>query len=533
MMFAQYQPNIKAAITYLKLLKVSVNNTTVNETLQNHPDWPSLLCITDSLNKWNVPNAAGKVELGRIDELPVPFMAYTNDRENPLAIVTDVTDSVISLYQKKYKKRGEMPKDDFFKIWNGVYVIAEPDEHSGEQNFKQQKIKSISNLLAPVSAIIGLAIFSFFLLNKDTDKSLLVNITFFYLQYVVLLVGIFVTSILLWYEIDKSNPLLQKVCSGIAKGNCNAILTGKQAKVFKWLSWSEVGFFYFTGGLGVLLFCERPLTILAWLSILALPYTVFSVYYQWRVAKQWCILCLAVQALLLCGGINVVVNKFFYPVQSSFLLIINTLMFYMLPALLWFTVKPYVLRLQAAKSTKREYLRLKFNGEIFDTLLNKQKQITLSTDGLGIDIGNPAATNTIIKVCNPYCGPCAKAHPKIEALIEANNNVKAKIIFTTANDETNPAIKPVRHLLAVAAENNPEKIKAALDDWYLPEKKEYEIFEKKYRMNGELLKQGEKIAAMEKWCKATDIAFTPTIFINGKQLPDAYSIEDLQYFLLE
>jgi hypothetical protein len=29
-----------------------------------------------------------------------------------------------------------------------------------------------------------------------------------------------------------------------------------------------------------------------------------------------------------------------------------------------------------------------------------------------------------------------------------------------------------------------------------------------------------------------DVHATPTIFINGNQLPDAYSIEDLQYFLL-
>ena len=46
-------------------------------------------------------------------------------------------------------------------------------------------------------------------------------------------------------------------------------------------------------------------------------------------------------------------------------------------------------------------------------------------------------------------------------------------------------------------------------------------------------KRGDKIEAMDKWCKAMEISFTPTIFINGHQLPDAYSIEDLQYFLLE
>ena len=63
-------------------------------------------------------------------------------------------------------------------------------------------------------------------------------------------------------------------------------------------------------------------------------------------------------------------------------------------------------------------MRVKFNTEIFDTLLKKQKQITLPTEGIGIDLGNPEATNTLIKVCNPYCGPCANAHSKIKKLLE-------------------------------------------------------------------------------------------------------------------
>ena len=37
----------------------------------------------------------------------------------------------------------------------------------------------------------------------------------------------------------------------------------------------------------------------------------------------------------------------------------------------------------------------------------------------------------------------------------------------------------------------------------------------------------------DEWCREMDISAIPTIFINGYQLPDAYSIEDLQYFLLE
>lgn len=88
--------------------------------------------------------------------------------------------------------------------------------------------------------------------------------------------------------------------------------------------------------------------------------------------------------------------------------------------------------------------------------------------------------------------------------------------------------------MAIASKHSNEiTTKKSLDDWYLPEKKDYELFAAKYRMNGELMEQGNKIEAMERWCKTMDIQATPTIFINGYQLPDANSIEDLQYFLLE
>lgn len=548
-MYNLYEPNVKATIAFLKRIRVSVNNYTVNETLQNHPYWPTLLCISDSLNKWHIPNGAGKIDITNIDELPTPFIAYTNNRENPLAIVTQVTGNSVTIHQKNYNKPITESREGFLKRWTGVYLIAEPTEHSGEIKYKLNRRKEIISSLIPVSAIALLAVFSFLFLYRANiaGKALQAfSVIGIYLQYFILLAGVAVTSLLLWYEIDKNNPVLQKVCTGIVKGNCNAILSGKRAKLFNWLSWSEIGFFYFTGTLLVMLnpafvmlspveASVNSITLIAWLNIIALPYTVFSIYYQWRVAKQWCVLCLAVQALLLLGGINVIVNNLLFPLsQFSFLFIANCLLYFLLPVLIWYAIKPFILSLQEAKNTRREYLRIKFNSEIFETLLKKQKAITIPADELGIDLGNPAATNTLIKVCNPYCGPCAKAHPKIEKLLKGNANLKVKIIFSTPNNDDYLAIKPVRHLMAIAnRDKEGSEIKGALDYWYMAEKKDYEMFAVRYPLNGELTRQGNKIEAMDKWCKEMGVNFTPTVFINGYQLPDAYDIEDLQYFLLE
>jgi uncharacterized membrane protein/thiol-disulfide isomerase/thioredoxin len=537
-MFNRYEPNVKATIAFLKLLDVNVTRSTVDETLQNHPDWPSLLCISDSLTRWNVANAAGKIDPSEIDQLPIPFMAYTSSVESPLEIVTKVTDNSITLFSTKQNKQITESKETFLKRWNGVYLIAEKNEQSGEPDIKSQKRNAFIKGIIPGSLFVLLAVISGLFLQRNIALSEINAVLPVYFQYLILFAGVIVTSLLLWYEIDSNNPLLHKVCTGIVKGNCDAILSGKQSKLFSWLSWSEIGFFYFAGGLLTLLFAGpliSTLAVIAYLNVLALPYTVFSIYYQGRIAKQWCVLCLSVQALLILGGINVIANELWLPFnQFSVDVIIKSSLLYLIPVLLWYALKPYLLRLQEAKNTKREYLRIKFNSEIFDTLLKKQKQITVSTDGIGIDLGNPNATNTLIKVCNPYCGPCAKAHPKIEKLMEEIPDLKVKIIFTTPNDPDHYAFNPVGHLLSIKHQSKDDRIiKQALDDWYLADKKDYDQFAAKYSMYADHGKQADKIEAMFGWCNKVDIRFTPTIFINGYQLPEAYDIADLQYFLLE
>ncbi len=87
--------------------------------------------------------------------------------------------------------------------------------------------------------------------------------------------------------------------------------------------------------------------------------------------------------------------------------------------------------------------------------------------------------------------------------------------------------------MAIAERGDPSLTHHALDDWYLAEHKDYDAFASKYRMNGELLLQDDKIERMAEWCKKSDIHYTPTIFVNGHKLPDAYSVEDLKYFLLD
>jgi len=147
---------------------------------------------------------------------------------------------------------------------------------------------------------------------------------------------------------------------------------------------------------------------------------------------------------------------------------------------------------------------------------------------LGITIGNPDAENTIIKVCNPYCGPCRKAHPILDEII-SKYNIKIQIIFYVDEDE--PELIVTQHLLAINAELNQAKTIAALHDWYLAPTKNFDAFSKKYPVSVELDKYTSNIKEMNSWCIESEVKETPTFFINKSKFPNEYLVKDLAYLI--
>lgn len=520
------QPLIVSAL--LKGLKVNVSMETINDTLQSHPDYLSFLSISDSLNNWKVENLVIQTSAEKLSEIPTPFI--TSFKQGVFVGVLEVLENELVIVNQQGKKE-TIAKNVFLSQWTENILVAEANEFSGEINY-QQKINA-TNIKTVVYSLILLGILtSLFIPYLNGSITLLPT-----LYLLVKLIGLTASVLLLWYDIDKGNPLLKQICSGIQKANCSAVLNTKAATLGGMVTWSEVGFVYFAGSLlfSALAGINKVLPILSIISLLALPYIIFSIYYQWKVAKQWCVLCLMVQAVLLAEGILVLANNSLSFAQAkeafanNFIFALYALL---IPSISWFLLKPLLKRLQVAKYEKRSYSMLKFNDQVFWSLLKTQPSIVdHSTSELGITIGNPYAKHTIIKVCNPYCGPCATAHPEIERIIESNPEVKAQIIFTATNHENDRGAKPVKHLLAVSEKGDENLTKTALDDWYLAKEKNYDVFANKYPVNGELDEQAKKIDQMKDWCEKVKIEFTPTIFINGYQLPKGYQIKDINYFL--
>jgi uncharacterized membrane protein len=527
---------VPATEQLLREHKISVTSSTIAATIEEHPDYPSILSISDALQKWKIGNTCVQVEPDNLNDLPVPFIAYFQKAGGKFVTVKKITDQEVA-YSKGGAGLVVRSREDFLKEWSGIALLAEPTAESGEQGYRDKRRQEwwrdhrIS--LMAIAVLVLVAARAFSAVPSGGLSAVLTMLTM-----LIKLGGVVVTGFLLWYEVDQQNPLLQKICSAGKKSNCSAVLQSKEARLFGWLTWSEIGFYYFTGTFLFLLLGSAGLPALglvAWLNLAALPYTVFSVYYQRFVARQWCPLCLIVQGLLVLEFLDF---YFAFWRQSwphslfnnggIFLVFITSLL---IPVFFWAFVKPFLIKSQNGDQYRKELMRLKHNPEIFEGLLVRQREVTQVPEGLGITLGNPQAAHTVIKVCNPYCGPCAKAHPLLEELLNENENVLVKIIFMATNEEHDRRAKPVRHLMAIFEKNDQRLIKKALDDWYLPEEKDYDVFAAKYPMNGELDRQNEKLAAMEAWCKESQILHTPTIFVDGHELPDLYAIGDLKDIL--
>ena len=105
--------------------------------------------------------------------------------------------------------------------------------------------------------------------------------------------------------------------------------------------------------------------------------------------------------------------------------------------------------------------------------------------------------------------------------------IALQILFIAKPTETDPKSALVSHLLAIDSKGNPDITRKALNDWYLAEAKNHKEFASKYFLNGEAGEQRDKIRAIHEWCKAEQISHTPAIYINGYELPNEYSVEDL------
>ncbi|HJV20948.1 MAG TPA: vitamin K epoxide reductase family protein [Sediminibacterium sp.] len=521
----------------IRCLNAKVSITSIKQKLQEHPDYPSLLCISDVLSNWNISNVSFKSEKDTLKTLEPPFIVQIKEGHQSFFSIVKATDAEGLVLSDNFStKWHKISWGNFIKKWTNIVTVVETGSSTGEESYEQNiKNEAIQRTVYSlgIGILSSLVFYVCYSLIVSSGLRAWTGILFLLLK----VFGTYVTSLLLWYDVDKNNLIIQKVCKADKATNCNAILQSKASKVFGLISWGEIGFVYFLGGTLFLIFNSlnsTSITIISLLSLLAIPYTFFSIIYQWRVAKQWCVICITVQVILLLEVLSGLIGDVYTIDIFSQISITNIIMIFLIftsVTIIWFILKPLLQSSIENRKTKYLFTRLKHNGQIFDSQLSRQRKVIEDNNFIGLTLGNPNAKNKLIKVCSPYCDPCAKAHPEIHQLLKGTPDLKVQIIFAATSSDKDRKGPPVRHFLAIKEQYQEAELDKALSEWYLAKDKDYDMFSKKYPIIGELSQYNTKLDDMTKWCVANDITYTPTFFINGYELPEMYNIKDLKHMI--
>ena len=146
-------------------------------------------------------------------------------------------------------------------------------------------------------------------------------------------------------------------------------------------------------------------------------------------------------------------------------------------------------------------------------------------------LGKATAPMLITVACNPYCGPCAKAHIQLDDFLQrfaGKVTVQVRLLCDAENktDRRTIAVKAI--LQKTATTTNNIELQQMLLDWFecMDFKKWNTIWQPDNNIN-----VNERLKEHSKWIENSNIQFTPAFFINGHKLPSRYNLKDLAILL--
>jgi uncharacterized membrane protein len=517
-------------------LNVKVTKTTLSHKLLSHPDYPSLKALNDVLSNYNVESMALKIDrLQNLGEVSEGFLIQVKPQNgiDLFAYVFSLTGENAVWYNPATHCRESISRYKLEEQFTGYVMFFDATDKKEEKDYALLHRKELWNsltehilvLFLPILAVVSWAV-SALTINKSL-------FWFPFLYSILLFIGCIIGVSLLFYEYNEYNPILSRVCGISQKTSCRAILHSPASKIVG-IPWSVVGTAYFVGILIALIFSGYNDYILypaALLHLLTLPYVFYSLYYQYFVAKQWCPLCLGALLVIVLLFTTALLSGIYYQYPTLTLYGIISLITALFVA---FTAIYFLWKLSNYIKSSRyfEYTlsHLKYNTDVFSALLHNSRRIDMPTDDYGIVLGNPHGSIHIVKVCNPYCSHCADAQPILQKLIDMNSEVKLQVIFATDPHASFYKETPIDQFLSLYHQG--ADMETIMSDWYANPNKDRLAFEQKYPFKQEdtvwNMKNAEK---MKQFCEDTNIKGTPTIFINGYELPHNYQVKDLLYIL--
>lgn len=505
---------------YLKASRIKFSRKLLNEQLKAHPDYPALNSLTDMLDDWGMEYSALQLEPDDLRQMAYPFLAHiiTQNGYEDFKIVRN-------------HKQVQDERSDFLKSWTGVALWIAPEspvKNDGHVELirKEQTMRWLKGIIPLI--FIGALATLFFRLNE-------LNSLIFSLMS---LAGIIVSGSIVAYNLGVDNRLTRSFCK-IEESGCHQVINSGFSRILPGIHLDDMALLYFGSLLLFQLFTVAGFE--TYLLLVALPVLVSglvslaSLGYQ-LVHKTWCKLCLLLNLVIWSQLAFSLLNlpKFsitsIVPPLSEALLAISL-------ASCWLLIRPLV---EASKRVTEQDIRIRKwrqDPRWFQALLPLHKAIDRSIWDKELFLGNPRGALQITLASGPYCVPCAMAHRQLGDMLERfPKDIGLRLRFAVKETNTKD-IEAVTYLLHLIEEQvwsehglGEVALKKILDDWF--DQQNLDEFSERYTIsgsNGALVE--ELVAKHINWRKQFQIDQTPGFFVNGHEMPNPHTLQDLDSFL--
>ena len=234
--------NATPLFLYIEKENITIDKTEYEFQMQSHPDYPSLLAISDTLNFLNIKTFVARIGFEDIDNLPDKFIAQLNtELSSPQLYLIEKTGNVFFYIDEK--KASKIEKEELEKRWTDIILLLEKSEN--EEILKPNK----SNATIFLQTLF-LLLFGFVLSQLEGD-----NTTKFFLIFPCL--GLFFSFAALKELFGVKSELLSNFCNITSSTSCDTVVGSAKWRIFKIVSFSDLSIVFFGSQfLGLLFFFD-------------------------------------------------------------------------------------------------------------------------------------------------------------------------------------------------------------------------------------------------------------------------------------
>lgn len=472
----------------------------------SHPNYPSALAFSDTLNFLGVKNDAYELDKEYWDELPEEFIAIV---DNSFSLVKK-TGTQYSVYSDKSKT---LNKDELHKNATNFVLLFEKTENA------EQKISNYKPFIYAILAVILL----YSILNFSWFE-----ILFNFLS----LVGVYISLEIFNQKFGNTSAVIGSICGDTSanqiKNSCNKIINEDKTSILG-LKFSDFSLIYFVGITVLGLFLPATSYVIKGFTIVSLIAIGYSLYVQAFVEKTFCRVCLLIISVLVA---QLILTLFFF--ENSYFNANIAILSILLWGITFFAVSYFNTLLTDKESLQKsnaKNLRFKRNYDLFKRELLDKEKITFS-DNETFSLGNKDAKIHISVVSNPYCGFCKGAHEILESLLKKYpNEISTQIRFNYFAEKSNEkATGLLSDFMSIYKNKHESEFLKIVETWF--ENKDEKQIRDLAGTNGQL-EDLNSLNEMSKENLNAGLSFTPILIINGFQFPDKYDREDIHYFIDE